>query len=216
MHVIPSTRRVTRHAASSLATSSLALLIAACGGDGTAPDAQVARVEVSAPVVNGLPRTAIGIGETVRLTAAALTESGDTVRGVTVTWSALPATVATVDAGGEVRGIALGTTFVQASVGAATGGLGIVVLNAGQPAAVVEMPGDTFSPARLEIRVNERVAFSFPARPHNVIFDKGRAGLPADIQQTANQIVQRQFPTAGTFPYACTLHPGMNGEIVVR
>ena len=188
-----------------------------CGGDGsTEPAGVVARIVVSAPMVNGLPRSAIGIGETVRLVATALGESGDTLRGVTVAWTSYAPTVASVDGSGEVLAKSLGTTFIEATANGVAGGLGIAVLNTGQAAAAVDMPGDTFSPARLEIRVGERVAFAFPARPHNVIFDKGRSGTPQDIQQTANQIVQRQFTVAGSFPYACTLHPGMNGEVVVR
>jgi plastocyanin len=80
----------------------------------------------------------------------------------------------------------------------------------------VFMPGDVFSPASLTIAVGGTVWFDFPARDHNVIFDRTRTGAPADIPPTISRRVSRVFPTAGTFPYECRLHPGMIGEVVVR
>ena len=79
----------------------------------------------------------------------------------------------------------------------------------------VFMPGDVFSPASLTIAVGGTVWFDFPARDHNVIFDRTRTGAPADIPPTISRRVSRVFPTAGTFPYECRLHPGMVGEVVV-
>ena len=86
------------------------------------------------------------------------------------------------------------------------------------PAALVDtvfMPGDVFSPPSLNLKVGGTVWFDFPARAHNVIFER-KTGAPADIQPTSSRRVSRTFSTAGTFPYDCTLHPGMVGEIVVR
>ena len=37
-----------------------------------------------------------------------------------------------------------------------------------------------------------------------------------EIQELRNATVSRQFNTTGTFPYDCTLHPGMKGEVVVN
>jgi plastocyanin len=86
------------------------------------------------------------------------------------------------------------------------------------PAALVDtvfMPGDVFSPPSLNLKVGGTVWFDFPARDHNVIFER-KAGAPADIEVTRNRRVSRVFPTAGTFPYDCRLHPGMVGEIIVQ
>jgi plastocyanin len=196
------------------------LAVIGCGGDASGPGgSNVAEVAISAPTVNGLPRTAIGVGDVIQLTATPKDQAGNELRNVSLRWVSSLETVATVSPSGQVTGVSGGATVIQAIVVGNEemfGSLGIVVQGAGQAAAVVNMPGDTFSPQTVTIRVNERVAFAFPARAHNVIFVKGRAGLPQDIQQTANVIVQRQFTTVGNFPYDCTLHPGMSGEVVVR
>jgi plastocyanin len=81
--------------------------------------------------------------------------------------------------------------------------------------ATVSMPGTTFTPFTTTIKVGGSVTFDFSALAHNVIF-KRVTGAPTDIQQTSNQRVTRSFPTAGTFGYDCTLHPGMSGEVVAR
>jgi plastocyanin len=82
-------------------------------------------------------------------------------------------------------------------------------------APVVSMPGFSFSPFTTTILAGGSVVFDFPAESHNVIF--GRiAGAPQDIQATINRRVSRTFGTRGTFPYDCTLHPGMSGVVVVE
>ena len=43
-----------------------------------------------------------------------------------------------------------------------------------------------------------------------------RHAPPADVPTSTNAQVARQFNTAGTFPYECTVHPGMAGTIVVQ
>lgn len=81
--------------------------------------------------------------------------------------------------------------------------------------AIVSMPGFTFVPAEVTIKVGQTVAFDFPAEPHNVIFIK-KPGAPEDIQETTRQIVTRRFNVAGSFPYECTIHPGMDGTVEVK
>jgi plastocyanin len=46
---------------------------------------------------------------------------------------------------------------------------------------------------------------------HNVTFPAG-----ANSATQSSGTFQRQFPTAGTFEYRCTLHAGMTGTVVVR
>ena len=57
--------------------------------------------------------------------------------------------------------------------------------------------------------------FVFPALPHNVIWTPRFPGSPADIAVISSTVVTRTFPTPGVYPYTCTLHPGMDGTIIV-
>lgn len=82
-------------------------------------------------------------------------------------------------------------------------------------APVVSMPGFSFSPFTTTITVGGSVIFDFPSELHNVIFDR-ITGAPTDIQATTNRRVTRTFATRGTFPYDCTLHPGMSGQVIVQ
>jgi plastocyanin len=79
----------------------------------------------------------------------------------------------------------------------------------------VSMPGFSFVPFTTTIKVGGDVVFDFPAEPHNVIFTR-LTGAPMDIQATINSRVRRTFAVAGTFPYDCTIHPGMSGAVVVQ
>ena len=79
----------------------------------------------------------------------------------------------------------------------------------------VSMPGFSFVPFTTTIRAGGRVVFDFPAESHNVIFERV-TGAPTDIQETVNLKVTRTFPVAGTFPYDCTIHPGMSGVVVAQ
>ena len=63
--------------------------------------------------------------------------------------------------------------------------------------------------------VDRTIAFDFPAEEHNVIFE-AKPSVPANIPITSRRTVYRRFPAAGRFPYDCTLHPGMSGEVEVR
>lgn len=49
-----------------------------------------------------------------------------------------------------------------------------------------------------------------PTVPHNVTFAKRHSGT----KQTGTYTLT--FGTAGTFKYHCTIHPGMDGKVVVR
>jgi plastocyanin len=81
-------------------------------------------------------------------------------------------------------------------------------------------PGNLFSPTSAEIRVGGtirwRISESPDGRGHNVVFSGNAAGKPADIPIVKGVIVPRTFTRVGTFPYTCTIHPGMDGDVVVR
>jgi plastocyanin len=74
----------------------------------------------------------------------------------------------------------------------------------------------SFTPVAVTIRVGGTVRFNFGGGiPHNVIFAPA-SGRPADIDITPSGIVSRTFATRGRFPYECTLHDGMIGEVNVQ
>ena len=77
---------------------------------------------------------------------------------------------------------------------------------------VAASAANIFSPSTLDITVGQAVTWQFGPVDHNVIFNPVN-GAPQDIAITRNANVSRTFPTAGTFPYVCTLHAGMTGTI---
>lgn len=111
------------------------------------------------------------------------------------------------------------TTFtVEVSSGTqrASRSLSMIVDPATFPAtAVVDMPGDVFTPFLVRLRVGGVVTWRFPARAHNVIF-AAAVGAPADINIVNNVEVSRTFTRPGDFRYDCTIHPGMAGRVEVR
>lgn len=138
-----------------------------------------------------------------------------------ITWSSTNPSVATVSAAGIVAAVGVGSTQIRASV---VEGTNTIVGNANfsvvpdpdaKQSADVSMPGFTFTPTDVVVKVNGTVRFIFPSLDHNVIWRPRIAGAPADIGILANQTVTRTFPTSGVFPYVCTLHNGMVGTIVV-
>lgn len=83
--------------------------------------------------------------------------------------------------------------------------------------ATVTTPGESFSPAAVTITAGGTVTWSFTGvSRHNVTFT---AASPAggNIPDTdVGGSAQRQFTAAGTYPYQCTRHAGMTGQVVVQ
>jgi plastocyanin len=190
----------------------LAALIPACSGDSTSPGAVVSILLIA-------PAGTIAVGDSVRLTASPRDQNGNTV-GAAVSWSSSNSSVASVNSSGVVKGLAEGTTSVTAASGSVTATpIVINVIAAGGTfplSAIVYMPGNIYSPFVTDIARTGSVQFVFPPDPHNVIFAKGTAGAPPDIDILSNTTRTRQFNTVGTFSYDCTVHPGMTGIIVVH
>ncbi len=138
-----------------------------------------------------------------------------------VTWSSSNATIATVSAIGTVTGVGVGSTTINVAVqdGAVSRTASVAVtvtLIPGAPtSADVFMPGLTFSAFQTIVKVGGTVRFVFPPLSHNVFWDVRLPGSPADIGTTSNLTVPRVFPTSGVFHYKCTLHNGMEGDVVV-
>src|SRR5262245_47711613 len=78
--------------------------------------------------------------------------------------------------------------------------------------STVRMAGRSFSPAAVTIAAGGRVSFANDDdRAHTATgsgFDTGVLEAGARSTQT--------FPTAGTFSFLCSIHPGMRGTVTVR
>jgi plastocyanin len=84
-------------------------------------------------------------------------------------------------------------------------------------ATVTVGPGSAFSPPSVTIPLHGPVKFLWAAGNtllHNVTFD-AISGAPGNISDRTIGEMNTAFHAAGTFPYQCTNHPGMTGEIIV-
>ena len=82
-------------------------------------------------------------------------------------------------------------------------------------ATVNATPAIAFSPSQVKIAPGGTITFAFGSVAHNVYFDPV-AGAPADIPgNNASTSVSLTFSSPGTYGYACHIHPGMRGTIVV-
>lgn len=186
------------------------VLLAACGGSDGPTDggSKVASVRMNANAISIFP------GQTEQLAATALDASGATLSGVSApTWRSSNTGIATVSSAGVVTGVTVGQADVTATIDGRVGTTRVTVGSA-PTAALVSMPGLSFTPFTTTIKQGGAVTFEFPQLPHNVIFTP-KTGVPADIQVTSNVRIARTFGTVGLFPYDCTLHPGMKGEVNV-
>lgn len=138
-----------------------------------------------------------------------------------VTWTTSNSSIATITSSGIATGVGVGIVDLQATVadGAVPKSASVQLIVsgiAGAPTtARVDMLPQAFLPFETVVRQNGVVSFVFPTLDHNVFWDRRLAGAPADINTTREQTVTRTFPTVGVFNYQCTLHPGMEGRIIV-
>jgi plastocyanin len=192
----------------------VATIIGGCGGDGgngTGTGTPVFTTFTVAP-----SQATILVNGTQALTATARDQNSAAMSGLTVTYASDDQTKATVTNAGVVTGVAAGTARITA-----TGTIGTVsktaqvtitvTSTAPQTATVAATGSSTFDPASVTVARNGTVTWSF-AIEHNVNFGSGG---PANIPNTSTGTVSRTFPNAGTFPYNCSLHPGMSGTVVV-
>jgi hypothetical protein len=80
--------------------------------------------------------------------------------------------------------------------------------------AAVDLRSLCFDPLVIRIDPGQRVTWTNQdPTPHTVTAPAGQWGSPDQLVQ--GQSVSYSFPRPGTFPYACLLHPGMVGAVVV-
>jgi plastocyanin len=114
--------------------------------------------------------------------------------------------------------LGLALALVGCSSGGSTGAgsgtppAGTSSSGSGATAATVVEKGFAFDPATLDVKVGDTVTFkNEDSAPHNVSIDGKELG-----SQDPGASVTWTAATAGSFPYSCTIHPSMTGEIVVK
>ena len=194
---------------------------AACGGGGDGggttnpPPRTLGSITANPTTMN------LSGGETAEITVQALDTEGAAIAGVQgFTFVSSAPTVADVSSSGTVVGLSDGQSTITVSLtrDGVTKTATVAVTVAGNlptTASVSAGAGNTFSPALVAIAAGGTVTFSIGATQHNVTFEN-RPGAPANIPSGTNLQENRTFPTAGDFDYTCTLHSGMDGQVIVR
>jgi plastocyanin len=84
----------------------------------------------------------------------------------------------------------------------------------GPGANEVWMQNTAFSPSTITVSVNSTVTWTNKDNMnHNVTSNSGL--FSSGTIATAGSY-SHQFTAAGTYPYNCTFHPGMNGTVIVQ
>lgn len=70
-----------------------------------------------------------------------------------------------------------------------------------------------FKPETISVNVGDTVSWRFQDKgiPHNVVADDGSF----KSETTDSGTFRHRFQSAGSFSYTCTVHPGMDGTVVV-
>ena len=85
------------------------------------------------------------------------------------------------------------------------------------PAGSICMLTDTYSPSTVTVSAGSQVPFTNGSGIiHTVTFNNPRSPGVVDIPLHSSGTNSRTFTTIGRFPFHCTQHSGMTGEIVVN
>ena len=186
------------------------------GGDGGGGGPTGNTVFTSVSVSPASPTVIVGL--TTQLTATAKDQNGGNMSGATFAYQSQNQSIATVTNAGVVTGVAGGTAriVVTGTIGGVskTANVDVSVTDAGPSATVVATASSQFDPRQVAVTQGGTVTWNFNLL-HNVTFDN-IPGAPANIPDKGTGSESRQFNTAGTFTYHCTIHSGMNGTVVVK
>lgn len=126
-----------------IATSGQATLKVTCGTASTTVRV-VLVVAVPTSVTVSPPSVALRVGDSVPLTATVYDQAGQILAGAAVTFASADTSVATVSTSGVVSGVALGSTSVTASGGAARAAVPVHVISNDAVTAAIPVPGGAY------------------------------------------------------------------------
>lgn len=207
-----------------IAAGSVVAAILACGGSSDGGSTGPTPVFTSVAVTPSSP--SVTVGATTTLTATAKDQSGASFAGApAATWTSSDPTKATVDAAtGVVSGVANGVSTITASITAGsvthTGSqqLSVAAPSAnGSVTATATLSFDPHSVTILRAGGTGSVNWTFQSVTHNVTWDSQPSGATvADIGNSKNEDVARNFTVAGTYQYHCSIHSTMSGVVIVQ
>jgi plastocyanin len=211
-----SRRRIMRTLLSGIATLlTVAATGAGCGSSstdgGTAVLTTVEVTPATATLFTAAP------GNTATLAAVGKDQDGLTIAAGLPSFSSDNDAIAGVGTDGTVTAVAAGTAIITASMtaGAVTKtGTATVTAQVAPLSALVTTPTLAFTPATVDVQAGGAVGWTFGSTPHTVTFTTG--GAPADVPQLQEGSASRTFPTHGNFNYHCSIHPQMNGLVIVH
>ena len=207
----------------------VASVMLACGGGGGDDDGGTTNPPPPPPpggtqtlgsITTNVTSMTLGAGDTQTISVSAFDTNGGVMSNVSPTFTAASATIAEVDGGGTVLGIRSGATTVNVSVsvGAVTRTASVAVNVTGTLPAqgnVSTTSGDIFTPNKIAIGQGGQVTWTFGGTEHTVVFST--TGAPAGITSGGySSSHSRTFTQSGNFSYVCTIHAGMNGQVIVR
>jgi len=162
----------------------------------------------------------LGAGDTQTISVSAFDTNGGVIVNISPTFTTTSATIAEVDGAGTVLAVRSGATTINVSVslGAVTRTASVAVNVTGTLPAqgnVSTSSGDIFTPNKIAIGQGGQVTWTFGGTEHTVVFSA--TGAPAGITSGGySSSHSRTFTQSGNFSYVCTIHAGMNGQVIVR
>ena len=160
-------------------------------------------------------------GGTQTITVTALDTQGQVISNPgAASFTSTNATIAEVDGSGQVTAYSSGAATINVSLtrGSVTRTAAVAVTVTGSlpsQAGVSTTSGDVFTPNKVLIAQGGSVTWTFGITAHNVTFNAA-PGAPSRIDDTYSISVSRSFNQSGNFTYTCTIHAGMQGQVVVR
>jgi plastocyanin len=115
--------------------------------------------------------------------------------------------------------LAVPLVLVSCSSGSTGTGSVTTVGPAAAQTATVEMRNDLkYHPSTVKARVGKvtLTVSNTESVPHDLVFDDPSLGKITNLDGKESKLLVVTFAQAGTFRFACTIHPGMTGEVVVR